>query len=123
MRWKPAEAWDVAYFYDQMEQELTDTVMIVPTQREALGSVFDTFIDTAHFVENDVQNHNLLVDVELGGGTFSSVNNYRDRNVYTYSDQDYTSPPARTGRNRQTAQTVDNQMYFQRSRRPTGMAA
>ena len=44
LRWKPAEAWDVAYFYDQMEQELTDTVMIVPTQREALGSVFDTFI-------------------------------------------------------------------------------
>ena len=116
LRWKPAEAWDVAYFYDQMEQELTNTVMIVPTQREALGSEFNTFIDTAHSVENDVQNHNLLIDVELGGGTFSSVSNYRDRDVYTRSDQDYTFPPGRTGLNRQAAQAVDNQSYFQELR-------
>ena len=116
LRWKPAEAWDVAYFYDQMEQEAPDSIWIVPTHRQVLGSVFDTFIDTPHYVENDVVNHNLLVDVELGGGTFSSVSNYRDRDLYTHQDADYYFPAFLTGLNRQSAQSVDNQIYFQELR-------
>ena len=116
LRWKPAEAWDVAYFYDQMEQEAPDSIWIVPTHRQVLSSVFDTFIDTPHYVENDVVNHNLLVDVELAGGTFSSVSNYRDRDVYAHQDFDYYFPAFLTGLNRQWAQSVDNQIYFQELR-------
>ncbi len=104
LRWRPAEAWDVAYFYDQMEQEAPDSVWIVPTHRQVKSSVFDTFIDTPHYVENDVVNHNLLVDVELGGGTFSSVSNYRDRDLYAFQDADYYFPASLTGLNRQWAQ-------------------
>lgn len=114
LRWQPAERWDVTYFYDEMEDEPFDAIFIFRSRVPTLGSEFNTFIDSAHFSTNDVFNHNLLIDVELGGGTLSSVSNYRDRYVYVRTDGDYTS--GNPARNRMGAQSVDNQIFFQELR-------
>lgn len=114
LRWQPAERWDVTYFYDEMEDEPFDAIFIFRSRVPTLGSEFNTFIDSAHFSTNDVFNHNLLIDVELEGGTLSSVSNYRDRYVYVRTDGDYTS--GNPARNRMGAQSVDNQIFFQELR-------
>ena len=116
LRWQPNENWDVAYFYDQMDQQPTDAIYVVKGQQSALDSEFDTFIDTPVFTDIEVYNHNLLIDVEVAGGTISSISNYRDRDIYVRADQDYSSPLGRTGRNRQRAQSVENEIYFQELR-------
>ncbi len=47
------------------------------------------FVNTDHFVDYDVENHNLVAEIGLPGGQFTSVTNYRDRNFHMFQDTDH----------------------------------
>ena len=118
LRWQPSDKIDINYVFDTQDEEMLDTVYIVKEHLAVTGSEFNSLIDSPSKTQNDVFNHNLTIDLDTAGGTFSSVSNYREREIYDLSDADYFFPSAffAFGFNRQQAQKVDNEIFFQEVR-------
>jgi len=118
LRWQPSDTVDINYVYDTQDEEMLDTVYIMKEHLAVTGSEFNALIDSPSNTENDVLNHNLTIDVDTEGGTFSSISNYREREIYDLSDADYFFPSAFFAFkfNRQQAQKVDNEIFFQEVR-------
>lgn len=118
LRFRPTENLDINYTYDTQELVPTDVIYVVRSMLAARGSEFVTTINSPHFAKQEVDNHNLLIDWDLGNGVLSSVTNLRNRDVYVHRDIDYTgSTVALATRNRQMLQTLDNRgILFQEIR-------
>ncbi|CAE7251366.1 cirA [Symbiodinium pilosum] len=66
--------------------------------------------------DNDVDNHNLVIDWTLGGGVLTSVSNYRERQITHSQDWDHFFPAPLNGLLRETVTRVDNEIFFQEIR-------
>lgn len=117
LRFQPSDSLDINYMFDHMDDERPIGIRV----RRA-GSVLDltggdpfqTTINSRHQVENEVQNHNLMVDYDLERGTLTSVTNYRDRNIERFQDQDHNGPSAAAAtRNLLGYTDVDAEILFQ----------
>ncbi|XOV89194.1 MAG: TonB-dependent receptor [Pseudomonadota bacterium] len=118
LRWQPTDTIDINYVYDTQAEDTFDAVFIVKEHLPVTGSEFESLIDSPTFTNNDVDNHNLTIDIDTALGQLSSVSNYRHRDVYDRADADYYFPSAffALGLNRQTATAVDNDVFFQELR-------
>lgn len=117
LRFQPADALDINYVFDTQEEEFTDRIRIRRNLVPDIEDAFRTTINSPVENTNDVDNHNLVLDWTLEGGTLTSVTNYREREIMTLRDGDFSGANARlNSRNLQTIQTADNDIFFQEIR-------
>jgi iron complex outermembrane receptor protein len=89
LRYRPTDGLDINYVFDTQNEMRPPTIRIRENQLAALGSEFNTYIDSPHFSTNDVDNHNLTVDWTVGNGVLTSVSNFRDRMFVMRQDGDF----------------------------------
>jgi len=117
MRFRPSDTVDINYVFDTQDEVFTDAFRVVRSLVPDIEDAFRTTINSPVKNTNDVDNHNLVLDWTLEGGTLTAVTNYRERAVTTLADGDYFGPNARlNSRNLQTFQSVDNDIFFQEIR-------
>ncbi|MEZ5550910.1 MAG: TonB-dependent receptor [Pseudomonadales bacterium] len=117
VRYQPNESWDINYVFDTQKDEPIDAYISRTTLVPDLDDAFETTVNSRKGAEYDVDNHNLVIDWNLGQGTLTSVSNYRDRKYVIQDDSDYTGPTfAAATRNLQDIQSIDNDIFFQEIR-------
>ena len=117
LRFRPNDAVDINYVFDTQDEVFSDAI---PARRSLVPDIEDAFrtpINSPLINTHDVDNHNLIIDWTLEGGTLSVVSNYREREVSILDDIDFTGPNAAlNSRNIQQVQNVDNDIFFQEIR-------
>jgi iron complex outermembrane recepter protein len=116
LRYQPSEQWGINYVFDTQKEELGTAVWVRSTLTPDLDDAFDTPINTPNQWDNDVDNHNLVIDWTLGGGVLTSVSNYRERQITHSQDWDHFFPAPLNGLLRETVTRVDNEIFFQEIR-------
>jgi len=117
LRFQPTDALDINYVFDTQEENFTDRIRVRRSLVPDIEDAFKTTINSPVENTNDVDNHNLVLDWTLEGGTLTSVTNYREREIMTLRDGDFSGANARlNSRNLQTIQTADNDIFFQEIR-------
>lgn len=117
LRFRPTDTVDINYVFDTQDEVFTDTFRARRSLVPDIEDAFRTTINSPVKNTNDVDNHNLVIDWTLAGGTLTAVTNYRERELITLSDGDYNGPNARlNSRNLQTIGSVDNDIFFQEIR-------
>ena len=117
LRFRPTDTVDINYVFDTQDEVFTDTFRARRSLVPDIEDAFRTTINPPVKNTNEVDNHNLVIDWTLAGGTLTAVTNYRGRELITLSDGDYNGPNARlNSRNLQTIGSVDNDIFFQEIR-------
>ena len=117
LRFRPTDTVDINYVFDTQDEVFTDTFRARRSLVPDIEDAFRTTINSPVKNTNEVDNHNLVIDWTLAGGTLTAVTNYRERELITLSDGDYNGPNARlNSRNLQTIGSVDNDIFFQEIR-------
>ena len=117
LRFRPTDTVDINYVFDTQDEVFTDTFRARRSLVPDIEDAFRTTINSPVKNTNEVDNHNLVIDWILAGGTLTAVTNYRERELITLSDGDYNGPNARlNSRNLQTIGSVDNDIFFQEIR-------
>jgi iron complex outermembrane recepter protein len=111
LRYQPSDALAINYSFDTENTESYPSL----TSRfgtEALRGFTrkdqNYFVNTAHTVDYDVDNHNLVIDYRMESGVFTSVTNVRTRDMIVFQDTDHTLANANTAMTRQWMSYVDS---------------
>ena len=111
-----SEAFDIYYSYDVSDDNYI--IGIRQRFRDSQTDLRQTLINTPHFGEQDIDNHSMTINYDLGRGVLTSVSNYRMRDLHRQTDGDYALGNEKTATNatRINDTFTDAEVFFQELR-------
>lgn len=110
---RPGNGFDAYYSYDHSNQRYPSGIR--QRFRPSQTDLRQTLINTPHWGDHKIDNHALILNYTVPKGVFTSVSNYRGRDIYRIEDTDFYRKNLKAATNFQLQREtlVDAGVFFQ----------